>query len=92
MDTERFVQVTGKNGITIAIDNDYCKGCTVCVEICPVDVLEMVPVGTRWQGSVVVVKDIEACIGCELCELQCPDFAIGVDKPKKAKKKAEASS
>lgn len=93
-DIERFVRITGKKrGITITIDNDFCKGCTVCVEVCPVDALQMEPIGTRWQGSVVIVKDIEACIGCMLCELQCPDFAIVVDKPeKKAKSKAKATS
>ncbi|MBD3166540.1 4Fe-4S dicluster domain-containing protein [bacterium] len=73
----------------VTIDNEYCKGCTVCVEVCPVDALQMEPVGTRWQGSVVIVSDIEACIGCMLCELQCPDFAIDVVKPEKKKGKAK---
>ncbi len=86
--SDQVVKVTGENGVTILIDELFCKGCTICVEVCPVDSLKMEPVGTRWQGSVAVVKDIEACIGCMLCELQCPDFAILVDKPEKKAKAA----
>ncbi len=89
---EKFpLKETGeKNGITITILEDFCKGCTICVDICPEDVLEMVPVGSRWQGNIAVIREIEACIGCMLCELQCPDFAILVDKPEKKKKKPAA--
>ena len=76
----------GKNGITIEIVEEFCKGCVVCVDICPVDALEMVPVGSRWQGHLAVIKDIEVCTGCMLCELQCPDFAIMVTKPEKKAK------
>jgi len=25
-----------------------------------------------------VVKDLESCTGCRLCEIYCPDFAIAV--------------
>lgn len=90
MSKDKMKAIKGKNGYTLYIDELYCKGCTICVEVCPKDVLEMQPVGDRWQGAVVVVEDIEACIGCLLCELQCPDFAIAVDKPEK-KKKAKAA-
>ena len=80
-----------KKGITIIIDEGFCKGCIICVDVCPVDALEMVPVGSRWQGHLAVIKNIEACTGCMLCELQCPDFAILVDKPEKEKKKNSAA-
>ncbi len=80
-----------KNGITVSIFEDMCKGCTICVDFCPTDVLLMVDVGSRWQGSVVMIDDIEACIGCMLCEIQCPDFAIDVHKPAKKKKAAKAA-
>ena len=77
-----------KTGVIVTINNIFCKGCEICVEICPTDVLEMIPAPDRWEGALVVVKDIEACTGCMLCEVQCPDFAIDVYKPKKEKKKA----
>jgi 2-oxoglutarate ferredoxin oxidoreductase subunit delta len=55
----------------IEIIEKYCKGCHICVEFCPKDVLEM-------QGFVVTVKNQENCIKCMQCELRCPDFAIKV--------------
>ncbi len=82
---EQRVSVTGENGVTIVIDEYFCKGCTICVEVCPEDSLIMQPVGDRWQGSIAVVKDIESCVACMLCEIQCPDFAIEVTKVKKPK-------
>lgn len=93
MSTPKEVVVTSeKTGHTIRILEEFCKGCTICVEVCPTDVLVMETVGTRWQGSTAVVQNADACIACMLCELQCPDFAILIDKgEKKAKKKAEAA-
>ncbi len=55
----------------IRIDENLCKGCSICADFCPTNVLEM-------RGSVVAVKDLEACTKCQLCDLRCPDFAIQV--------------
>ncbi|MBI5894402.1 MAG: 4Fe-4S binding protein, partial [Deltaproteobacteria bacterium] len=46
-------------------------GCGICVDFCPTDTLKM-------GGTVVVVRDITVCTGCQLCDLRCPDFAIQV--------------
>ncbi|MBN2090980.1 4Fe-4S binding protein [candidate division KSB1 bacterium] len=58
---------------TITINKDWCKGCTICVEFCPHDVLVM-------NGAYAEVKNLEACTACLLCEIHCPDFAITVEK------------
>lgn len=76
-----------EKGHKITILEEWCKGCTVCAEVCPTDVLKMEPIGTRWQGSIAVVVDADACIACMKCEEQCPDFAIIVEKGEKKKKK-----
>lgn len=55
----------------IVIQEKLCKGCSICVDFCPTDVLEM-------KGSVVAVRNLEACTRCQLCDLRCPDFAIQV--------------
>ena len=60
-----------KTSSRIEIIENYCKGCHICVEFCPKQVLEM-------KGFVVAVKNQEACIKCMQCELRCPDFAIKV--------------
>ena len=88
---KEVVTVSEKTGHKIAILEEYCKGCTICVEVCPTEVLVMQSVGTRWQGSVAVVEKMDACIACMLCELQCPDFAIVVTKGEKKSKKTEAA-
>lgn len=55
----------------IKIDLNRCKGCEICVALCPTQALEMV----KFKAS---VKDIEKCTACMNCELRCPDFAISV--------------
>jgi NAD-dependent dihydropyrimidine dehydrogenase PreA subunit len=78
-----------KTGHAIAIDEILCKGCTICVEICPKDVIEMVDAIDRWEGATARVKDIDACIACFICEHECPDFALLVYAAPKAKKAVE---
>ena len=63
----------------IKINEVWCKGCEICVDVCPRDVLEM-------KDFVAVVKDEERCTFCQLCELLCPDFAIVVHRPNSKKK------
>lgn len=68
-------------GVTIQINDAWCKGCTICVEFCPKDVLVM----NRMDK--VEVKALEACTKCLRCEQLCPDFAIVVyGEPGKSKK------
>lgn len=50
----------------------WCKGCDICVRICPEACLRLN------DRAVVEVVDMAACTGCRLCEWFCPDFAIAV--------------
>jgi len=62
----------------IEIDRNWCKGCYICVEICPKGVLE-VDRDKWWKGfHPVVVTHPEECTACRQCELLCPDLAIAV--------------
>ena len=56
----------------IEINQDWCKGCAICVKLCPKQVLEL---DTKEKATVVRPED---CIVCKLCELRCPDLAITV--------------
>jgi 2-oxoglutarate ferredoxin oxidoreductase subunit delta len=49
----------------------FCKGCNICVTFCPKRVLAL-------RGGKVWPEHPELCIGCRMCELRCPDFAIEV--------------
>lgn len=51
------------------IDADACTGCTICIEECPTDALEM-------QEDISVLARPEDCTGCGACEESCPLSAI----------------
>ena len=55
---------------------DRCKGCGLCVEYCPRQVLRMSE-GFNKKGyhPPSVVEPLE-CVGCHFCEEICPEFAV----------------
>ena len=62
----------------VNIQESRCKGCAYCVEFCPRGVLA---VSDRYNIKGYHPPDVvapQACTACHLCELLCPDFAIGV--------------
>lgn len=67
-------------GNTISVNKNYCKGCEICVENCPVNVFEMSEKITDSGYHYAVPQNVEDCIDCKQCELMCPDFAIKVNE------------
>ena len=72
---------------------DLCKGCGLCVGICPVNAMHktgrydkplLVITGKKFNNQgypvVEVVEPAERCTGCMLCEYICPDLAIYIEK------------
>jgi indolepyruvate ferredoxin oxidoreductase beta subunit len=56
----------------IEIRDTWCKGCEICVVVCPQSCLKM-------NGSKkAFVADASTCIRCMLCEWLCPDLAVNV--------------
>jgi len=66
--------------MAIHIDREICKGCEICVNYCPKDVLEMSADVNERGFNFSQVARIEDCIYCKLCEKMCPDLAIFVEK------------
>jgi len=58
--------------VELEIIEAWCKGCDICVKLCPERCLALD------EREIVKLTDPEACTGCRLCEWLCPDFAIAV--------------
>ncbi len=57
---------------SIEVKEKWCKGCGLCVAVCPKQVIEM----SETVKAVATKQD--DCIGCRQCENICPDLAITV--------------
>ena len=62
----------------IEIIVERCKGCKLCIEFCPVNVLKNSKNSNEKGFSVPEIEDLKKCIGCKNCEFMCPDLAIFV--------------
>jgi 2-oxoglutarate ferredoxin oxidoreductase subunit delta len=58
---------------SFCIQREWCKGCGICVALCPTQVLVLD------AQSKAVAERLEACIACERCALRCPDLAISIE-------------
>ena len=62
----------------VEIDETKCKGCGKCARLCPVDLIDMVPVEA--EGGEKIVKKArhreELCLGCGVCCTGCKTGAI----------------
>ena len=60
------------------IDKNRCKGCGLCVEVCPKKVLEIsAEVNTKGYFPVYQARP-EDCVFCATCCRMCPDVAISI--------------
>jgi ferredoxin len=64
--------------IEIRIDEEKCTGCGTCVEVCPVQLLELKIVDKKRKTS---APDQSFCLKCHMCEFHCGFQAIKVYPP-----------
>ena len=62
------------------IIEDRCKGCGLCVNVCPKNVLEIAKdVNTKGYFPAYQARP-EDCIFCAICCTMCPDVAINISE------------
>jgi NAD-dependent dihydropyrimidine dehydrogenase PreA subunit len=67
-----------RSSAPVTIDEDLCiadKGCTVCVDVCPLDLLAI----DTSKGK--AYMQFDECWYCMPCERDCPTGAVKVDIP-----------
>jgi len=62
----------------IVVDTEKCKGCEVCIPVCPTNVIEMVDEVNGKGYHYSYMANPEACTGCSSCAIVCPDGVISV--------------
>ncbi len=65
----------------VIVDENVCKGCGLCVSVCPKKILELDGSRVNNKGyNPAICIDEDACISCAFCATICPDTAIAVNK------------
>ena len=68
----------------IEIDQEFCKGCKLCIEFCPKGIISLSD-SLNQKGyhpayfiEENVKKEKRQCTGCSICAIVCPEVAIEV--------------
>ncbi len=79
--TEEKTTKTKQKVLAIVINDDWCKGCELCIDACPRPEVFALSDQVSSKGyRRILINDLSLCTGCMLCELMCPDLAITVEK------------
>jgi 2-oxoglutarate ferredoxin oxidoreductase subunit delta len=62
----------------VEINEDYCKGCELCVSVCPKHVLAISSHLNATGYHPAELVDEANCTMCAFCARMCPDAAIEV--------------
>ena len=63
----------------VEFNESYCKGCGLCVSVCPTKTLALSVDRLNEKGyRPAEAKYPEKCIGCANCAIMCPDSVITV--------------
>lgn len=74
----KMVKIKG----AIVVDVDGCKGCGLCVEACPTEVISLSDNVNIKGYNYSNMTNPDACTGCSNCAIICPDGIITVYRKK----------
>ncbi len=75
----------------IEVDAARCKGCSLCVPVCPQGVIEIAGwFNAKGYHPAQLVDPEGRCTGCLLCTVMCPEAAITVYRVDRPRRRAEA--
>ena len=74
------------------IEINYCKGCGLCVAVCPKNVLELSESVSPKGYFPAYQARPEDCIYCAICCTMCPDVAITICEVEEETASSDASS
>jgi len=68
------------NSAYIVIAEERCKGCYLCLPVCPKGIIGSAShiSHTGYTPAVVIEEKLNECTGCLACAIMCPDTAISV--------------
>jgi 2-oxoglutarate ferredoxin oxidoreductase subunit delta len=65
----------------LTFQEELCKGCQLCVDVCPKKILKLNDEYVNPKGfNPISCTDMSACTACALCARICPDSVIKVEK------------
>jgi len=70
------VSSRAKDAFEVIILGNRCKECGLCINLCPMKVLETGSKTNKKGFYTTIPAHPEKCIGCSICEYICPDYAI----------------
>jgi len=78
----------------VVIDENRCKGCTLCTTACPQDILLMAHdrLNARGYHPVYLLDPQGRCTGCGLCAVICPDACFTVYRTSGGKARVKTSA
>lgn len=85
-DVCQFGAISIIDGVAV-VDEDKCTGCGQCSKTCPKQLIELVPAKNKHfvlckntdKGALTSKYCTVGCIGCKICEKNCPTGAVTVE-------------
>lgn len=67
-----------KKHFRVVIDREQCKGCELCISVCPLQLLTMTTTLNRKGYHVAESSRPKECSGCLKCARMCPEAVIEI--------------